>query len=173
MRAASRRKAKSSRRWAERCRSAEMRDSVRLMGRWVRLLACLQELKASGAFEAVRLVGQVLGDLVLGLGDELGGGRGGGGAEVGGEVGNGEVGFVADGGDDGKLGGNNRVGDSLGVEGGHVFKRAAAPARTMRSTLKELGSPGRARFAALSSARADSISRGLTRPGRRPGRSGR
>ena len=42
----------------------------------------------------------MLGDFVLGLGDELGGGRGSGSAEVGGEVGDGEVGFVADGGDD-------------------------------------------------------------------------
>jgi hypothetical protein len=50
----------------------------------------------------MRLRGQVLGDLVLGLGDELGGGGRGGGAQVGGEVGDGEVGFMADGGDDGQ-----------------------------------------------------------------------
>ena len=66
-------------------------------------LAGLQELEAGGAFETVGLVGEVLGDLVLGFGDELGGGGGRGGAEVGGEVGDGEVGFVADGGDDGEL----------------------------------------------------------------------
>ncbi len=38
-------------------------------------LASLQELEAGGAVKPVRLLGEVLGDLVLGLGDELGGGR--------------------------------------------------------------------------------------------------
>ena len=65
-------------------------------------LVGLQKLEAGGAFETVGLVGEMLGDLVLGFGDELGGGGGRGGAEVGGEVGDGEVGFVADGGDDGE-----------------------------------------------------------------------
>ena len=89
-------------------------------------LAGLEELEAGGAFETVGLVGEVLGDFVLGLGDEFGGGGGRGCAEVGGEVGDGEVGFVADGGDDGELAGDDGAGDALGVEGGEVFKRAAA-----------------------------------------------
>ena len=89
-------------------------------------LAGLQELEADGAGKTVELGGQVLGDFVLGFGDELGGGGWGGGAEVGGEVGDGEVGFMADGGDDGKARGGDGAGDALGVEGGQVFKRAAA-----------------------------------------------
>ena len=89
-------------------------------------LTGLEKLEARGTFEAVLLVGQVLGDLVLGFGDELGGGGGRGGAEVGGEVGDGEVGFVADGGDNGELAGDDGAGNAFGVEGGKVFKRAAA-----------------------------------------------
>ncbi len=76
-------------------------------------LAGLQELEAGGAVEAVRVGGDMLGDLVLGLGDELGGGGGGGSAEVGGEIGDGEVGFVADGGDDGQPGGGDGAGYAL------------------------------------------------------------
>ena len=76
-------------------------------------LAGLQELEAGGALEAVGVGGEMLGDLVLGLGDELGGGGGSGGAEVGGEVGDGEVGFMADGGDDGKAARCNRAGYAL------------------------------------------------------------
>ena len=90
-------------------------------------LVGLKELEAAGAFETVGLVGEMLGDFVLGLGDELGGGGGRGGAEVGGEVGDGEVGLVADGGDDGELGGDDGAGDAFGVEGGEIFKRASAP----------------------------------------------
>ena len=89
-------------------------------------LVGLKELEAGGALETVGLVGEVLGDLVLGFGDELGGGGRGGGAEVGGEVGDGEVGFVADGGDDGEAGGDDGAGDALGVEGGKIFERATA-----------------------------------------------
>ena len=89
-------------------------------------LARLEKLKAGGAFEAVLLVGEVLGDFVLGFCDEFGGGGGRGGTEVGNEVGDGEVGFVADGGDDGELAGDDGAGDALGVEGGEVFERSAA-----------------------------------------------
>ena len=89
-------------------------------------LAGLEELETGGAVKAMRLVGKVLGDFVLSFSDEFGGGGGRGGTEVGGEVGNGEVGFVADGGDDGELAGDDGAGDALGVEGGEVFKRATA-----------------------------------------------
>ena len=54
-------------------------------------LSGLQELEADGAVKAVALAYQVLGDLVLSLGDELCGSRGSGSAKVGGEVGNGKV----------------------------------------------------------------------------------
>jgi hypothetical protein len=63
---------------------------------------------------------------MLGSGDELGGGGWGGGAEVGDEVGDGEVGLVADGGDDGELAGGDGAGEGLVVEGGEVFERAPA-----------------------------------------------
>ena len=65
-------------------------------------------------------------DAVLGGGDELGGGGGRGGAEVGDEVGDGEVGLVADGGDDGELGGGDGAGEGLVVEAGEVFEGASA-----------------------------------------------
>ncbi len=68
----------------------------------------------------------MLGDLVLCFCDELGGGGGSGGAQVRGEVGDGEVGFMADGGDDGQARGGDGAGNALGVEGGQVFKRASA-----------------------------------------------
>jgi len=58
-------------------------------------LAGLQKLETRGAFQAVRLRGQVLSDLVLCLGDELGRGGRSGGTQVGGEVRDREVGFVA------------------------------------------------------------------------------
>ena len=65
-------------------------------------LAGLKELEVAAAFQAGIEAGEVLCDAVLGLGDELGGGGRRGRAQVGDEVGDGEVGFVADGGDDGK-----------------------------------------------------------------------
>ena len=89
-------------------------------------LAGLEKLEAAGAFEAGIEAGNVLGDAVLGFGDELGGGGGRGGAQVGDEVGDGEVGLMADGGDDGDLRGDDGAGDAFGVEGGEVFERAAA-----------------------------------------------
>ena len=89
-------------------------------------LAGLEELEAAGAFQAGIEAGEVVGDAVLGLGDELGGGGRRGRAEVGDEVGDGEVGFVAYGGDDGNLRGGDGAGDALRVEGGQVFKRASA-----------------------------------------------
>jgi len=88
--------------------------------------AKLEELEAGGAVEAAAEVGEVVADAVLGFGDELGGGGGGGGAEVGDEIGDGEVGFVADGGDDGEAGGGDGAGDAFGVEGGEVFQRPSA-----------------------------------------------
>ena len=89
-------------------------------------LACSEELEAVGTGKAVKLGGEMLLDLVLGLGYQLGCGGRGGGAEVGGEVGDGEVSFMADGGDDGEIGGGDGAGYGLRVEGGQIFKRAAA-----------------------------------------------
>ncbi len=80
------------------------------------------QLEACGAFESMRLRGEVIGDFVLGFGDELGGCRWCWGAKIGNEIGDGEVGFVADGGDDGELGGDDGSGYALGIEGGEVFK---------------------------------------------------
>ena len=109
-------------------------------------LAGLQKLKARGAFEAVRLRCQVLGDLVLRLGDEFGCGGGRGGAQVGGEVGDGEVGFMADGGDDGKLRCGNGARYPLAVEGGQVFERAAAARKNDQVDEIELRSAQQARL---------------------------
>ena len=89
-------------------------------------LAGLQQLEARGAVQAVRLLGQVLGNLVLRLGDQLGGGRGRGRAQVGDKIGDGEVGFVTYGGDHGKAARCNGAGHALAVEGGQVLQRSAA-----------------------------------------------
>ncbi len=88
-------------------------------------LAGLQKLEARGAIQAVRLRGQMLGDLVLGLGDEFGSSGRRGRTKVGDEVGNGEVGLVAHCRNHGKPARRNRARDLLAVEGGEVFKRAA------------------------------------------------
>ena len=89
-------------------------------------LARLQELKAGGALQAVRLRSEVLGDFVLRLGDELrcGGGRGR--AQVGSKVGDREIGFMADGGNDGQARCRDSPGHALAVEGSQIFKRTAA-----------------------------------------------
>lgn len=65
-------------------------------------------------------------DGFAGSGEDFGGGGRGGGAEIGDEVGDGDVGFMADGGDDGNGGGVDGAGDDLLVEGPEVFERAAA-----------------------------------------------
>jgi hypothetical protein len=58
--------------------------------------------------------------------DDQFGGRGRrGSAEVGDEIDDGEVGFVADGGDDGDLGGRDGAGQGFVVERGQVFGGAA------------------------------------------------
>src|SRR5580698_426511 len=89
-------------------------------------LACLKELESRGALDALIVSGEVLGDLVLGLGDELGGGGWCRGTEIGNKVGYGEIGFVAYGGDDGEIAGSDCSGDAFAVEGGEVFERSAA-----------------------------------------------
>ena len=70
--------------------------------------------------------GEVLGDLVLRLGDELSGGGRSGRAQVGDEIGDGEVGLVADGGNDGQSARCNGAGDWFAVEGGQIFERTTA-----------------------------------------------
>jgi len=106
-------------------------------------LAGIEKLKADGAIEPVGLVGEVLGDLVLDLGDELSGGGGRGGAEVGDKVGDGEVGFMADGGNDGEGGCGDGASDALGVEGGEVFKRSAAAGEDDDVDVEDAGDAGR------------------------------
>ena len=88
-------------------------------------LAGLQKLKARGAFKTMRLRGQMLGDFVLSLGDELGcrGRRGR--AQVGDEVRDGEVGLMAHCRNHWKPARCNCTRDLLAVESGKVFKRAA------------------------------------------------
>lgn len=73
-------------------------------------LAGLQELVTGGALKAVRLGSEMLGDFELGFSDEFRCGGRSGSAQVGGEVCDGEIGFVADSGDDGQA----RRGDGPG-----------------------------------------------------------
>src|SRR5271165_5095487 len=90
------------------------------------MLAGLQKLEADGAVEAMRLVGQVFDDFVLGFGNQFCRGGRGGGAEVGDEIGDGEVGFMPDSRNDGEAARCNGAGYALGVEGGQVFEGASA-----------------------------------------------
>ena len=70
------------------------------MGEPVKALLQVSQAALAGALQAVLLLCQLAQDERL-LGDgQLGGGGGGGGALVGNEIGDGEVGFVADAGDD-------------------------------------------------------------------------
>ena len=89
-------------------------------------LAGAEELVAVGAEEALVEAAEAVGDVVLGGGDELGGGGGGGGAEVGGGVGEDGVGGVADAGEDGEGGGEDGAAEGLVVEAVEVFPGAAA-----------------------------------------------
>jgi len=67
-----------------------------------------------------------VGNVVKSRGDEFRRGRGRRGAEVGDEIGNSEVGFVANGGDDGDLRIENGLGEEFRVEGREVFEGSAA-----------------------------------------------
>ena len=86
----------------------------------------LHEAIAGCALEAMVEGLDAIGDVVERGGDQLGSGGRRGGTQVGYKVGNGEVGLVADGGDDRELGGGNGVGEEFGIKGGEVFERAAA-----------------------------------------------
>lgn len=63
------------------------------------MLPDLEKLKAGGALEPCRLRGETVANFVMGFGDQLSRGGWRGSAEVGGKVGDGEVGFMAHGGD--------------------------------------------------------------------------
>ena len=62
----------------------------------------------------------------FGADDELGGRGGRGRAQIGDKIGDGEIGFVADGGDNGHFRCANGAGDCFFVEGPQIFERAAA-----------------------------------------------
>ena len=79
-----------------------------------------------GAGEACLEAKKAVGDAVLGVSEEFGGGGRGGGVEVGGRVGNGGVDSMADAGDDGEGAGVDGAGDDLGVEAVEVFPGASA-----------------------------------------------
>ena len=68
----------------------------------------------------------VLGNLVLRLGDHFGGGRGRRSTEIGYKVGDGEVGFMTYRGNDGKAARCDRASNALAVEGRQVFERSTA-----------------------------------------------
>jgi membrane protein CcdC involved in cytochrome C biogenesis len=89
-------------------------------------LAGEHELIADGAVDAGVEGLDALLDAMLRGGDELGGGGRRGGAEVGDEIRDGEVGFVADGGDYGERGCGDGSGEGLIVKAGQVFDGAAA-----------------------------------------------
>jgi len=88
-------------------------------------LAAHQQAVTHGAAEAVIQSGGVIFDFLAGADDEFGRSRGRGSAEVGNEVDDREIGFVADGGDYGDLGGGDGAGQRFVVERGEVFGGAA------------------------------------------------
>ena len=69
---------------------------------------------------------QLLGEFVLGADDQLGRGGRRGRSQVGNKVADGEIGLVADGGDDRNLGRGNGARQTFIVEGEQVFERTAA-----------------------------------------------
>ena len=82
----------------------------------------LQQLKARRALQAMHLPGNIFGNLVLRLGDQLAGGRGRGRAQVGHKVGDGEIGLVPNGRDHRTARRSTGAGHALGVECGQVLK---------------------------------------------------
>ena len=86
----------------------------------------LQEAIAGSAQEAVVEGLHPIRDIVQGGSDQLGGGGRGGGTQVGNEVGDGEVGLVADGGNDWEGRGGDGIGEEFAVERCKVFERSAA-----------------------------------------------
>ena len=88
-------------------------------------LASHEEAVAHGAGEAIVQGGGVVFDFLARTDDEFGGGRGRGGAQVGDEVDDGEIGFVADGGDHGNCGSGDGSGEAFVVEGGEIFGGAS------------------------------------------------
>ena len=127
-------------------------------------LARLEQLKTRGALQPMRLRGQMLGDFVLGFGDQFGCGRRRGRAQVGDEVRDGEVGLMPDGGNHRKSARCNGARDALAVEGGQIFKGTAAAGQY--DEVDEMRRRS-ARPARPQSRRAP------IRPARRPGRGGR
>ena len=76
--------------------------------------------------EGLAEFGDVLIEFTARLHDELGSGARSRGANVRDEIGDGEIGFMADTGDDGNFGIKNRASDDFFVEGPEVFDGAAA-----------------------------------------------
>ena len=89
-------------------------------------LAGVHQVEAACSVDAGGEGGDAFFDAVLRGGDEFGCGGRRGSAKVGYEVGDGEVGLVADGGDDGELRRGDGAGEGLVVEAGEVFHGAAA-----------------------------------------------
>ena len=86
----------------------------------------LGEMKAHLLRDAPGVFGNVPLEFVAGAHHDFGGGRGRRRAQVGDEIGDGEIGFVADAGDDGNYGFGNRAGHRLFVESPQIFERASA-----------------------------------------------
>ncbi len=89
-------------------------------------LAELQQLKACCTLQAMRLCGEVLGDLMLCLGDELSGSGRCRCPQVSNEICDGEVGLVADGGNDGEFARCDGAGDWFAVECRKILERTTA-----------------------------------------------
>src|SRR6266704_2056668 len=76
--------------------------------------------------ESAAQFGDVLVKFAARLNHELGGGGGRGSTDIGDKIGDGEIGFVADPGDDGNLGSEDSARDDVFVEGPQIFHGAAA-----------------------------------------------
>ncbi len=97
-----------------------------VLGQFGEGLASHEEAVAHGAGEALVQGGGLFFDFLARADDEFGGRGRRGSAQVGDEVGDGEIGFVADGGDHGNFGRGDGAGEAFVVEGGEIFGGASA-----------------------------------------------
>jgi|SRR5213593_3890934 len=103
----------------------ERAAEARARGKLVDAAGQFQQAVTDQAGEGFAQVGDMLIEFTAGLDDKLGGGGRSGGADIGDKIRDGEIGFVADAGDDGNFGGSDGARHGFFVEGPQIFHGAA------------------------------------------------